>query len=469
MEEIKSRVYNLICEQFSVSQNDITDETGPGDLAKWDSIGQLRLILGIEKEFDLQLSIDHVISINNVRDIIEVIKKHIQKEEKPSEEQKEKVAVSSVFHPVRVPSITYCGSGSISVLNSFDFSRVALITGSSSYAMSIIETVRDLLSSNIDFKEFHRPDGEPKEVDIIKLAGKLQDFSPNLIIAIGGGSTIDTAKLSWLLYEKPDFQLASVDDSIHELQLRSKSSFIAAPTTFSGAEVSSAAVFTKVNETGKTVFVLHDFIPDKVILDPNLGKGASLSIIYSSAFDALTHAIEGYVSIVNHPLLESNAIMAVKNIINALNKFKNDGVTANILEMLFYSGYYAGILQNHCSVGLTHSFAHQLGGFSISHGTANAMFLVPVVEYNSARTKKYTNLLNEIGFESINEFLDQITKVIEESSIFPNEDVVKSIVTAKPVIIKGAMNDITFRTNPVSLNKSEVEAVFDNAIEKLTR
>jgi len=472
MKEIESRVYHLICEQFSVTKEEVTYDTGPGDLAKWDSIGQLRLILAIEQEYDIQLSVDDVMSFNNVKNIIEFLTtKDSQIDKKKTSEQDEKVSVSYDFHPIRVPSTTYWGNGSLSVVKSFDFTRIALITGSSSYAISVVDNVRNLLPNYIDFQDFRRPNGEPNEGDIIRLAKKLSEFSPNHIIVVGGGSTIDIAKLSWLLYEKPDFRLSDVDSTIYDLNLRNKSTFTAIPTTFgSGSEVSSAAAFTKMNETNKTIFVSHDLIPDKVILDPSLGKGADQTVIYSSAFDALSHAIEGYVSIINYPPLEPSAIMAVKNILDMLNKMKSNGMTNEISETLCFSAYYSGIVQNHCSVGLTHSFAHQLGGFGVGHGLANALFLIPVIEFNSTRSNKYLKLINEIGYESVDTFINVISNLLNESSLLPIEsDIFNNIVNNKSVIVDGTMEDITFRTNPVSLTKNEVEIVFDNFIEKIAK
>ena len=468
MDEIISKVFSILSEQFSVPDNEITDETGPGDLAKWDSIGHLRLILELEKQFNIQLTVDDVMSINNVIDIINVINKFARDGEKHSEDQEGKVGISSVFHPVRVSSATYWGKNSLSVLRNLDFDRVALIVGSSKYADDITEKVRELVSKNTDFQNFRRPNGEPVESDIVKLSEELNQFSPSHIIAIGGGSTMDIAKLSWLLYEKPDFRLGDVDGSIIDLNLRQKASFISVPTTFgSGAEVSSAAAFTKENDCGKSMVVSHDFIPDQVILDPLLGEGASLATVYSSAFDALTHAVEGFVSVVNHPMLEPIAIRTIKDIMQAMKKIKSEGISADVLESLCYSAYYAGIVQNHCSVGLTHSFAHQLGYYGISHGLANAMFLLPVIEYNSRKVENYNNLAMEIGFKSVNDFIDEINKILNESSIIPSKAILETIVRDKTVIIEGTINDITFRTNPVILDQSEVETVFNNAMESL--
>jgi len=466
MDEIISKVFSILSEQFSVSDNEITDETGPGDLAKWDSIGQLRLILELEKQFNIQLSVDDVMSINNVRDIIHVINKFGQDGEKQSEDQEGKIAISSVFHPVRVPSTTYWGKNSLSVIKDLNLDRIAVVTGSSKYSEGITEKVRRLVSENTAFQTLQRPKGEPIENDVAKLSKMLLQFSPTHIIAIGGGSTIDIAKLSWLLYERPDFRLGDVDGSIIDLKLRQKASFIAVPTIFgSGSEVSSAAAFTKENDCGKSILVSHDFIPDQVILDPLLGRSARLSTVYSSAFDALTHALEGYVSVINHPMLEPVAIRTIKDIIQAMKKIKSEGISADVLESLCYSAYYAGIVQNHCSVGLTHSFAHQLGHNGVSHGAANAMFLISVIDFNAKKLDKYNILATEIGHKSIFHLTDDIKKILNESSIIPSKEKLESIVSDKTRIVSGAMEDITFRTNPVILDRSEVETVFDNAMK----
>ena len=465
MKEIKSKVYKILSELFSVSESEITDEVGPGDLAKWDSIGQLRLILELEDQFDIQLSVDDVISINNVRDIINLINKFVQDGEK---KLKGHVAFSSTFHPVRFPSTTYWGKNSISVIKTFDLNRLAIITGASKYADDIIEKLSEFIPVNTIFQVFKKSKGEPIESDIMKLSEMLHEFSPSEIIAIGGGSTIDIAKLSWLLYERPDFRLCDVDGSIVNLKPHKKASFIAAPTTFgSGSEVSSSAAFTKENDLGKSILVSHDFIPNQVILDPLLAESANLITIYSSAFDALTHALEGYVSIVSHPMLEPIAIRTIIDIIKAMKTIISEGVSSDVLGTLCYSAYYAGIVQNHCSVGLTHSFAHQLSHYGISHGIANAMFLIPVIEYNSRKVNKYNNLAIEVGFKSVIDFKEEINEILNESSIIPSKDILRKMINDKTTIIQGAMNDITFRTNPVILGQSEVETVFNNAMEGL--
>ena len=101
----------------------------------------------------------------------------------------------------------------------------------------------------------------------------------------------------------------------------------------------------------------------------------------------------------------------------------------------------------------------------ISHGIANAMFLIPVIEYNSRKVNKYNNLAIEAGFKSVNDFIDEINGILNESSIIPSKDILRKMINNKTTIIQGAMNDITFRTNPVSLDRSEVETVFVDAMK----
>jgi|TARA_B100001971_G_C18255206_1_gene581504 acyl carrier protein len=465
MKQIKTSVYKLIFEQFSVSEDDITDETGPGDLPKWDSIGQLRLILSLEEEFGIQLSVDDIMKINSIKDIVKVIGKYKSGVSELSKGQKP--VPSTDFHPVRVPATTYWGHGSLSVIGNIVHGRVAFITGLSGYAKDMGKRVSKMLPEHIGFKVFQRQGREPYHNNIITLSEELQSFLPEHIVAIGGGSTIDMAKLTWLLYEKPGFELNEVN-LYKDLKLRDKAIFTAVPTTFgSGSEVSSAAAFSEPNKTGKCIVVSHEFLPDQLILDPSLGQSASLSTIYASAFDALTHAIEGYVSIVNHPLLASSAIMAIKNILAVLGKIKSSGVTQDVLETLCYAAYNAGIVQNHCSVGLTHSLAHQMGGFGIGHGVANSLFLVPVINCNAAKTDIYTKLMSEMGFSTLNDFIDNVNRLLSEAKLYPDKGVIDDIVSNKSLIVEGAMDDITFRTNPAVLDKSAVELVFDQAINNL--
>jgi alcohol dehydrogenase class IV len=421
----------------------------------------------LEKEFNIQLSLEDAMSMNSVKDIISVIKKYTSKKQSKAPSNIEAIANADAASILKLPKVTSWGKGSIHMLSKVDQKNIVVMTGASGYAAEIKQKIQECLQNKATVSFIQKSSGEPKESDIYKVAEILKKESPDLIVAVGGGSCIDTAKLSWVLYEYPELKFNDVVKPFSLPPLRKKASFIAIPTTFgSGSEVSSAAVFSRDGSESKTIIISHQLIPDQVILDPNLGKSMSLNIVYASAFDALTHAIEGYVSVIHNLLVDPYAIYSVKSILSALQDIQQQGLTDRSLHVLCSCAYYAGIVQNHCSVGLTHSLAHQLGGYSISHGLGNALFLTLVMEYNAKGTEKYNQLAKECGFKSLDKLISVIHGLFKSAYILPNSQVLKKIVDDKVSIIELAMKDITFKTNPIALKKDDLESLFDGFRKK---
>ena len=405
-------------------------------------------------------------SINNIGDLISLIKKYSDKENSNNESEYSLETSTSVINCIRLPRKTYWGINSINALREIEFQRIALITGSSNRSQNMVNDIRRTLSDKIEIKAFNRSNGEPNLEEIKKLSLELNEYCPNQILAIGGGSTIDSAKLLRLLYDNPEYDF----DGAYELneKLRKKVDLIAMPTIFgSGAEVSSAAAFNKDGETSKSILLSNDFLPDKVILDPKLAKGVSEKLIFAGAFDALTHGVEGFASIVKNPMVNFLAVSSIQDILAIMKKMISHGLDDELIEKLCYSSYYCGIVQNHCSVGLVHSFAHQLNSFGVSHGVGNAIFLSHVIELNSKQTKIYEELSSMLGFESLELFTKLINKLLKESCIMPKKEVLVDIYESKTQVINGAINDITYRTNPVNFSEQDVADFFDKTMTKL--
>ena len=461
MDPLKRSVYNILADHFSVSAEDISDGIGPGDLVNWDSLGQMQLVIKIEKEFNFKFTVEEIIAINSVKDLMAVIKRHSSNREieDPIIDQRQNKSI--VTHLLRLPRNTYWGENSIRALNMLEQKKVVIVLGSSAYTSGMKQKLSMYLrKSKIDFVQ--KENGEPQASDIYKAAEALSKHSPDLIIAAGGGSCLDTAKLSWVLYEYPGLKLGDLACPHSLPPLRNKASFIAIPTTFgSGSEVSSAAVFSKDDSMAKTVIVSHELLPDQVILDPNLGESMPLGILYTSAFDALTHAIEGFVSSIVNPAVDPYAIFSVKNIINALHEIQQKGISSRHLYSLCYSAYYSGIVQNHCSAGLTHSLAHQLGNYGIRHGLGNALFLTIVIECNKRWTDRYDQLADGCGFGRADGLITTIKKLIKNAGILQDSEALKKVLDDRDAIIELAMRDITFKTNPVVLKKDELGIIFD--------
>lgn len=470
MDPLRSEIYRILSEEFSVPWEEISDELGPGDLSKWDSIGQIRLIARLEETFHLQFAVSDMISMNHVKEIVETIRKRLPKEsKKETSPLRKKVFQHGIkTSPLRLPRRTHWGEGSLSALSSLERSRVAVVTGSSAYAAALQKKARSFLSGRtVSF--IQKPPRETTEGWVHELAKELEAFSPDAIVALGGGSSIDGAKLGWVLYEHPTLNLEEFFTPFTLPPLRKKAILIAVPTTFgTGAEVSSAATYSKEGELGKSILVSHELLPDQSILDPGLGQGTPLPIVYASAFDALTHAIEGYVSIVRNPLIEPYAVLAVRTILSALGELlEAKKLSKEILWGLATSSYYAGIVQNHCSVGLTHSFAHQLGSFGLAHGQANALFLSAVMTSNAEKAPhRYETLAAGCGFRSHSEMIASVAGLTKAAPFHPDHETWEKLSRHRSSIVEGAMKDITFKTNPVSFDQPTLERIFGDLLQR---
>jgi alcohol dehydrogenase len=468
MESSKQKVFNIIAEQFSVSSELIKMEYGPGDLPGWDSIGQLQLILKIEQFFGIALSVDDVMSINNIGDIVRFVgnDEDVPKTKVDAGEAALTKSMSSSYTPIRLPRNIYQGFGALNILNDVtDSGNIVVITTDASYGTALFEKALSVLNTENEVVHIKKTVEEPKEYEIVQIANKIKSIAPELIIAIGGGSVIDTGKLSWLLYENPEFDLSNIGDNIASAQFRKMAKFVVIPTTFgSGAEASSAAAFTTKNDDKKSIVVSHDFLPDYVFLDASMGDSLPKEILFSSAFDAVTHAIEGYVSLSENIFVKPLAVTAIRNIINALKDILDKGSSHNSLERLCYSSYWAGVVQNHCSVGATHAFAHKLSERGISHGLANAAFLVPVMKMNASKSDVYQNLVKEVGYDSLDMFINELKTLIYSSGIIKNPQFI-TLSQDQESIVNGAMEDITFRTNPVLLTKGDMIEVLNQTIQ----
>ncbi len=256
--------------------------------------------------------------------------------------------------------------------------------------------------------------GEP---DLESLGGTLNDleaFSPDTILAIGGGSVIDGAKLCRLLYEFPSFDPSSSSKLNGSLL---KTHFIAIPTTIgSGAEVSSAAVYIdKHSETvpRKEMVVLHELQPEVIVYDETYLANTPAHLLLASAMDAAAHLIEGYVSKMHNSMIEMKAEEGLHLLHDELGTFLMNGAEINY-QRLQYAGHLGGIVQNHCIVGAAHAVAHQMTAYS--HSEAVALFLPAVIKMNArdeATSVKYNVLAVNSGFKSISDlvaFLEQMSE-----------------------------------------------------------
>jgi alcohol dehydrogenase len=343
------------------------------------------------------------------------------------------------------------GSGSTKALSGLQANRVLFFLGSSlpgneGRLQELQTTVRAKEVSTL-VRDWA---GEPTLDNIRKALFQVEDFGPDVIVAVGGGAIVDSAKLLWLFYEHPSLS----NDILYRPNalppLRGRAKFVAIPTTIgAGSEVSSAAVLYDPDQDRKVPVVSHDFLPDLVILDPRYVQGLPKKVMAATACDALSHAIEGYVSIIDNPMMDVFAEKAVHEIsVHAEAGILYGDMEA--IERLQWAATMAGWVQNHCLVGAAHALAHQFR--ELSHGEANALFLPAVIEANNAHIPgRYDKLASGSGQLNGATGLSELVKRVRDLGDIPTS-IERPTDDRAATILQNALADPAGRGNPVALS-----------------
>ena len=300
--------------------------------------------------------------------------------------------------------------------------------------------------------------GEPSVADLSGVIRQLEQFQPDYIVALGGGSVIDGAKLAWLFYECPTLESETLYRPFALPPLRGRAKFAAIPTTVgAGSEVSSAAVMLDEATESKKAVVTHDFLPDLVILDPELVAEVPLSILRTTVADTLAHAVEGYVSSVDHPLMDTFAEQALSIVARYSARFSAEDWDLEMLSDLQHAAMLGGWVQNHCIVGLAHAIAHQLGHYQVGHGLANGLHMPAVIQFNmrDEQTKmRYERLCQNAGLADVDELLGLFTLLVSGQ-----KPTIEFTAEQLDTIAANALLDPAAKANPVSFDADDVKEI----------
>jgi acetaldehyde dehydrogenase/alcohol dehydrogenase len=296
----------------------------------------------------------------------------------------------------RVKVDTYFNPGALDNLRELDAQHVVLVTDHFSDQRGVTEEVRrHLRAPNV--RVFAEIPVEPDEAVIRAGAELLARVQPDAIVAVGGGSVIDAAKVMRLLYEHPDCTLSEL--SLQFLDARKRVAnfpqdphrvkLIAVPTTAgTGSEVSPAAVVSVGHR--KVSLVDYTLVPDMAVVDPVLMLTMPPTLTADTGIDALTHAIEAGVSIFASPYTDAFCVQAARLIFDALPKAYADGSDLVARTAMANAATIAGMAFSNAFVGVNHALAHAVGArFKLSHGRANAIFLPHVMRYNASLPSKF--------------------------------------------------------------------------------
>ncbi len=263
-------------------------------------------------------------------------------------------------------------------------------------ADQIIKTLDEI---GIDHEVFFDVKPDPTLSTIEEAFAIMKPFEPDVIIALGGGSPMDAAKILWLKYEQPDtvfediaMRFMDIRKRICQLpELGKKALMVAIPTTSgTGSEVTPFSIITDDKSGVKYAIADYALTPSMAIVDPNFVDGMPKGLTSASGIDALVHAVEAYVSCMATNFTNSNALEAIKLVFKYLSRSYHEGANDPIArEKMHYAATIAAMAFANSFLGLCHSMAHKLGAmFHIPHGVANALLIRQVIRYNATDCPK---------------------------------------------------------------------------------
>ena len=306
-----------------------------------------------------------------------------------------------------LPRDIYHGAGCLEELKNLKGKKAILVLGGGSMKRFgfVDKALEYLKEAGMEVQLFENVEPDPSVETVMKGAKAMQEFEPDWIISMGGGSPIDAAKAMWAFYEYPDITFEDLITPFSFPTLRTKAKFCAIPSTSGTAtEVTAFSVITDYEKGIKYPLADFNITPDVAIVDPDLAQTMPAKLTAHTGMDALTHAIEAYVSTANCEFTDALALRAIQMVFEYLpDSFKGDKVAR---EKMHYAQCMAGMAFSNALLGIVHSMAHKTGAaFStghIPHGEANAIYLPYVIKYNAkdeVAAKRYANIAKFVGLE----------------------------------------------------------------------
>ncbi|MCM1162149.1 MAG: iron-containing alcohol dehydrogenase [Roseburia sp.] len=378
-----------------------------------------------------------------------------------------------------LPRDVYHGKGSLEELKNLKGKKAILVVGGGSMKRQgfLDKAVDYLKEAGMEVELFEGVEPDPSVETVMKGAEAMRAFEPDWIVSMGGGSPIDAAKAMWAFYEYPETTFEDLITPFNFPELRQKAKFCAIPTTSGTAtEVTAFSVITNYQTGVKYPLADFNITPDVAIVDPDLVMGLPKKQVAYTGMDALTHAIEAYVSTLNGPFTDPLALQAIEMVLDYLPASYNEDMVAR--EEMHYAQCLAGMAFSNALLGIVHSMAHKTGAaFStghIPHGCANAIYLPYVIKYNAKNAvaaARYAEIARRMGLEGISEkaLINSLCAKIDEFNVKLNipktlkefgilEDEFKEKVAG---IAERAVGDACTGSNPREIDKTAMEQLFN--------
>ncbi len=381
--------------------------------------------------------------------------------------------------------------------------RAFIVTDRFLFNSGAVDNITEVLDEiGIDHQVFFDVKPDPTLATIHQAMEIVRPYEPDVIIALGGGSPMDAAKIVWLLYEQPDTNFSDISMRFMDIRKRicqlpelgTKATMVCIPTTSgTGSEVTPFAIITDEKTHYKYAIADYALTPNMAIVDPNFVDGMPKGLTAASGIDALVHSLEAYVSCMATNFTNSNALEATKLVFKYLARSYNEGANDPVArEKMHYAATIAGMSFANAFLGLCHSMAHKLGAmYNIPHGVANALLIRQIIKFNAvdkptkqaifpqykypnAKTK-YGQVADELGLGGKNddEKVELLIKAVDD--LMTEINLPKSIrefgvkeeefMANLDVLVERAFDDQCTGANPRYPLMSEIKKLFLDAYE----
>lgn len=305
-----------------------------------------------------------------------------------------------------VPSKIYHGLDSFNKLGELRGEKALIVTGLGSMRRSgyIDKAVNLLTTAGFIVDVFEGVESDPSIETVMAGYAIMQRFKPDWIIGLGGCSAIDAAKAMWIFYEYPDTKFEEIIPPFTIKPLRNKARFVAIPSTSgTGTEATGVSVITDRKQGTKYPLVSYELCPDIAIVDGKVCQSMPAHVTANTGLDALTHALEAYVTPLADAYTDSLAERAIVDIFKTLPVAVAQGNNLASRQIMHDASCLAGMSFTNALLGIVHSMAHQVGGmFGVPHGRANAILLPNVIRFNATVVAdKYIQLARLVGGNSV--------------------------------------------------------------------
>ena len=397
-----------------------------------------------------------------------------------------------------LPRDLYHGKGSLEVLKTLGGKKAIIVVGGGTMKkMGFLDrAINYLKEGGMEVALFEGVEPDPSVETVMRGAEAMREFEPDWIVSMGGGSPIDAAKAMWAFYEYPETTFEQLITPFSFPTLRTKAKFCAIPSTSGTAtEVTAFAVITDYKKGIKYPLADYNITPDVAIVDPELAETMPQKLTAHTGMDAMTHAVEAYVSTLNCNYTDPLALHAIKMIKNDLVTSYNGDMDAR--GRMHDAQCLAGMAFSNALLGIVHSMAHKTGaafsGGHIIHGCANAMYLPKVIQYNAkveSAAVRYAEIADFLGLggntvsekvallvkmlRDMNDALNipQAIKFYGEGGVKADKSIIdeQEFLAKLPEVAANAIGDACTGSNPRQPNQEEMEKLllacyYDNEID----